>query len=65
VAVSVTVSVDLASWAFELGIGTLNGVQWFESPFRGGENVTNIGVGVLMGYKVFHFCDLTDPLKGL
>jgi len=29
------------------------------------ENVANIGTGVLMGYKVFHFCDLTDPPKGL
>jgi len=27
--------------------------------------VANIGTGVLMGYKVFHFCDLTDPPKGL
>jgi len=28
-------------------------------------DVANIGTGVLMGYKVFHFCDLTDPPKGL
>ena len=28
------------------------------------EDVANIGTGVLMGYKVFHFCDLTDPPKG-
>jgi len=27
--------------------------------------VANVGTGVLMGYKVIHFCDLTEPPKGL